>query len=119
MGFWNQVINGKVFEVNETELTHQTEMDDETIRLLAAQMIPKQLYWSKDLCKIVPAYTKGGFKVPFKDIDEYGFYNYYSEAFSIKISPEGNIALIDVFATNDARVRTPMYTVMVKGSSKR
>jgi len=116
MGFWNQIIKGKVLKVENVEVINNTGIDEKTIRLLAAQITPKQLMWSKDLCGIVPAYTTGNIRVPFMNIDEDGSYNYYDTQFAIKVDSNGSFAEIDVYQT-EANKRVHMFTLEVSGKS--
>lgn len=116
MGFWNQVIKGRIFKAERFEVTNHTLLDDKTINQLAAQIIPEQLMWSKDLCIIVPRYTKGNFRIPFMKVDNYGTYIYYDSEINIEINSLGTEAEINIYGQGESQ-KKHLYTIYVNGSS--
>jgi len=98
MGFWEQVIKSKVLKVKSVKFINTSIIDNETSKLLLAQITPKSLTYSKDLCDIEPKYTNDVIRVPFKEIDEDGFYTYFNSQFYVRINKELEIASIDIYA---------------------
>jgi len=109
MGFWEQVIKGNVLKVRSTKFVSAMS-DDETSRLLLAKITPKSLAYSKDLCAITPKFTNEVIRVPFKEIDEDGFYTYFDSQFYIRINKELEIASIDVYGV-ELRARKKVFQI--------